>query len=684
VDNNLVNSHSSLEATALSLSPLSGAPLQQSLKNYFGFEQFRQGQEQTINQLLAGHSSLAIFPTGSGKSLCYQLSALHLPHLTLVVSPLLALIKDQLAFLAAKGISAASIDSTAKGNEAQAVMADVRSGDIKILMVSVERFKNERFRQFIQSVPVSMLVVDEAHCISEWGHNFRPDYLKLPNYQQALNIPLTLLLTATATKQVKDDMAKKFAIADQHIVQTGFYRKNLDLSIVPMASANKSQYLAEQIKQQAHFQSGSGIVYVTLQQSAEQVAAYLQKAGINACAYHAGYDSDKRSQIQADFMAGNIHVIVATIAFGMGIDKSNIRFVFHYDLPKSIENYSQEIGRAGRDGERSYCQTLANLDGLNTVENFVYGDTPELSGIEAVLANIKANTLVAQYESTWELQVLQLANESNIKQLPLKTLLVQLELMGVIEPKYTYFADFKIKLLKPVEQILAGFNEQRQQFLATIFKATEFKRVWGNLSFDSLLKDPSVDRDRVIAALEYLQTQQLIILETSRMTDVFKVNRNELDDPALAHDLYHYFIDKEEKEIKRIAALVAFFQLDSCLSYNLALYFDDHSLQGTSSSLPQCGHCSVCRGQPAQLEYSQAEPWPSDDELLNHAYTLQQHLANKITQPLTIEGYCRFFSGMTMPLFSRNKVKQLAGFASCGSQRYQDIRDKLTALNVGS
>ncbi|MBL4942105.1 MAG: ATP-dependent DNA helicase RecQ [Colwellia sp.] len=652
----------------------------QSLQQTFGFDSFRQGQEQTINQLLNGHSTLSIFPTGSGKSLCYQLTALHLPHLTLVVSPLLALMKDQLEFLASKGIAAASIDSTLKGNQAQEIMSAVRSGDIKILMVSVERFKNERFRQFIQSVSVSMLVVDEAHCISEWGHNFRPDYLKLPSYKKALNIPLTLLLTATATKKVKHDMAEKFAINEHHIVQTGFYRSNLDLSVVPVASATKSAYLAKQIQQQTHFNSGCGIVYVTLQHSAEQVAAYLQKSGINASAYHAGFDSDTRSQIQTDFMAGKIQVIVATIAFGMGIDKSDIRFVFHYDLPKSIENYSQEIGRAGRDGQLAHCITLANLDGLNTVENFVYGDTPELSGIEHVINNIQQETV----HSRWELQLLQLSNGSNIKQLPLKTLLVQLELAGVIEPMHAYFSDFRIKLLQPIQQILAGFNEQRQSFLSAIFKATAFKKVWGSLSFDNLLQDKSIERHRVITALEYLQEQQMIVLETKGMTEVFKVNSHELSDPALAKNLHDYFVDKEEKEIKRIAALVRFFQLDSCLSFNLARYFDDKRFNDPlfeGNAPNKCGHCSVCRGEVAQLSYSQQTHWPSDESLVNNALGLKLHLAEKITQPLTIESYCRFFAGMTVPLFGRNKVKQLAGFASCGSQRYQDIREKLALLN---
>jgi len=667
--------------------------LQNSLQTTFGFDGFRQGQAQTIAQLLAGHSTLSIFPTGSGKSLCYQLTALHLPHLTLVVSPLLALMKDQLAFLDSKGIKAASIDSTLKGNEAQEVMAGVRRGDIKILMVSVERFKNERFRQFIQSVAVSMLVVDEAHCISEWGHNFRPDYLKLPSYSQALNIPLTLLLTATATKKVKLDMAEKFAINEHHIVQTGFYRSNLDLTVVPVASVDKNAYLAEQIKQQA----GSGIVYVTLQHSAEQVAAYLQSAGVNACAYHAGFDSDHRSQIQSYFMAGNIQVIVATIAFGMGIDKSDIRFVFHYDLPKSIENYSQEIGRAGRDGKLSHCITLANLDGLNTVENFVYGDTPEFTGIEMLLNTIKSEVITNAYgntsDSKWELQILALSNAVNIKQLPLKTLLVQLELAGVIEPMYAYFADFKIKLLKPKAEIINSFNEQRKDFLQRIFNATEFKKVWGSLNFDTLLQDKSIERNRVIAALEYLQEQQLIILETKGMTEVFKINLNALADPNLCQTLSHYFKNNEEKEIKRIATLVRFFQLDSCLTVNLARYFDDNSFDnkgfdrtvvggnGNTNSVPQCGHCSVCRGQVAVLEHSQAQvPWPSDEALTQGMLALAQRLKDKINQPLSLESYCRFFAGMTVPLFGRNKVKQLPGFGLCEKQRYQAIRDRITPL----
>ena len=661
--------------------------LSASLQKTFGFGQFRGGQEQTIQQLLAGQSSLAIFPTGSGKSLCYQFTAMHLPHVTLVVSPLLALIKDQLEFLASKGIPAASIDSTLSGDQSQQVMADVRSGKIKILMVSVERFKNERFRQFINAVPISMLVVDEAHCISEWGHNFRPDYLKLPAYCQELNIPLVLLLTATATKKVKNDMAAKFAIAAEHVVQTGFYRKNLDLTVLPVNESEKIQTLLQQIQHQQQlfnaegFSGGggntaaSGIVYVTLQHTAEKVAAYLQAAGVNAVAYHAGFESDKRQQIQNDFMRGTSPVVVATIAFGMGIDKSDIRFVMHYDLPKSIENYSQEIGRAGRDGQGSNCLTLANLDGLNTVENFVYGDTPELSAIEFLIENIRQESKPSAREknvSEWELQVVGLSNASNVRQLPLKTLLVQLEMMKVIKPMYAYFAEFKYKFLQDKETILGMFEGERRSFLQAIFSTSQFKKVWGAPDFDALFNAYQTERSRVITALDYLAEKQLIELESKKMTEVFQVHQEALHNPDLAKTLYDYFVDKEEKEIKRIAALVRFFELDKCLSSNLSRYFDDQQA-------PQsCGHCSVCRGQVAKLEYSQQASWPSNSDLQQYLAGLAQQLAGKVEVSVDIQ--CRFLAGISVPVFARNKVRQLPGFASCEQLRYAEIRKRIEQL----
>ena len=649
----------------------------QKLQQLFGFSAFRQGQQTVVEQLLQDQSTLAIFPTGAGKSLCYQFVATQLPHLTLVVSPLLALMKDQLAFLHSKGIAAASIDSTLNPEQNQQVMQDVRSGHCKILMVSVERFKNERFRQFIQSVSLSMLVVDEAHCISEWGHNFRPDYLKLPAYQQELKIPLVLLLTATATKKVKLDMAQRFAIAPEHIVQTGFYRENLHLHVVPVAESAKNQALLASLKSlQQATNEGAGIVYVTLQRTAEIVAKNLQQQGIQAQAYHAGLADELRQQIQQDFMLGKVKVVVATIAFGMGIDKSDIRFVVHYDLPKSIENYSQEIGRAGRDGQSAKCVVLANLDGLTTVENFVYGDTPDAPSIERVIQDIQqsAPTTMASHQWQWEMQINDLSITSNIRQLPLKTLLVQLELAQVIKPLYAYFAEFKLRFHSDKTKILNLFEGERREFLQAVFNLIDMKKVWGVVNFDAIHQHYGAPRSRVVSALEYLAEHQHIQLESRLMTDVYQVNQLALQEPELVAKLSEYFAQNELKEIKRIAALIRFFELDTCLNYQLARYFDDHNAP------TQCGHCSVCKGKVASLSRSKQAPMPDEISVAEAMSNLQQTWTASCDMVLTEAVYCRFLTAMNMPLFSKLKVGKLKGYGLCEQLPYAEVRTLVRSI----
>jgi RecQ family ATP-dependent DNA helicase len=255
-----------------------------------------------------------------------------------------------------------------------AIVEDARSGTLKILMIAVERFKNERFRSQLDKMDVSLLVVDEAHCISEWGHNFRPEYLNLPIYQAAFSIEQTLLLTATATDRVIEDMCTKFDLARENVIVTGFYRDNLFLRVSSTHTSEKEDRLLRRIRERP---DASTIVYVTLQKTAERVAAFLDGHGIDAQPYHAGMQTVEREQIQNQFMQEDLACVVATITFGMGIDKKDIRRVIHFDLPKSIENYSQEIGRSGRDGEPALCEVLANRDMLSVLENFIYGDTPE-------------------------------------------------------------------------------------------------------------------------------------------------------------------------------------------------------------------------------------------------------------------------------------------------------------------
>ncbi|MEZ9138734.1 MULTISPECIES: ATP-dependent DNA helicase RecQ [unclassified Shewanella] len=637
------------------------------LKQQFGFDQFREGQQAVIEHILSGHSSLAIFPTGSGKSLCYQFSALQLANVTLVISPLLALMKDQIAFLHSKGISAASIDSSLTYEQSQQVMRDVRSGQTKILMVSVERFKNERFRQFLSSITISLLVVDEAHCISEWGHNFRPDYLKIPVYCQEFAIPQVLLLTATATAKVKQDMAKRFNILPQQVVRTGFYRANLDISVLPVLESEKNTSLSHCVSQY----NGAGIIYVTLQKTAEDVAQYLTTQGFQATAYHAGLESDIRNQIQYRFMNGEINIIVATIAFGMGIDKSNIRFVIHYDLPKSIENYSQEIGRAGRDNGLSHCVTLANKDGLSTIENFVYGDTPEPSAIAKLIQHISAEV----DNGRWEMQESSISSSCNIKLLPLKTLLVQLELAKVVKPSFAYFAEFKYQFLVDKHQLLAGFDGQRQTFLNQIFEHTRFKKVWGQLDFDSLYQAYGAERQRVVAALEYLADKQMILLETKKITQVFEVNPAALVQKDLIGQLSDYFQSNEVKEIARLNQLLAFFESQTCITARLAHYFDDNAAPS------QCGHCSVCRGKPAILPQKAIAPIENLTDIQAHLDSFNQHMLTKGHLSVSVSVQAKFLAGMIVPIFARIRVKQLPGFGYCSEYRYQDIVNCIDKYN---
>jgi ATP-dependent DNA helicase RecQ len=555
--------------------------MHQTLQQFFNFPAFRPGQEAVISAVLAGRSAAAIFPTGSGKSMCYQLPALLLPHLTLVVSPLLALMQDQLAYLARHGIAAASIDSSQSREHTQDVMAQARAGTLKILMISVERLKNERFRNFITQIPISLLVVDEAHCISEWGHNFRPDYQKLPDYQRQFNIPQALLLTATATPAVVADMQAKFAIDALDVVCTGFYRPNLNLLVEPVSGAEKLHHLTQWLTPRAHL---PGIVYVTLQKTAQEVAEHLSQHGVPAQAYHAGMLHEQRETVQRQFMAGEVNCIVATIAFGMGIDKSNIRHVVHFDLPKSIEGYSQEIGRAGRDGLPSDCLALLNDEGLEVLEAFIYGDTPKPEGIRRVLDEL----LAVPPGKPWELTLNALAKHSGIRLLPLKTLLVQLELRAMIAARYSYFAEYRFKYLSPPEVIQTHFSGERLAFVQAILDSAPRARTWCTLDFEALAKRYPANHSRVVTALDYLAEKGLIELEAKQMTEVYGVLQSAFDASALSQELGAYFQAKEVSEIARIHAVLDFFASDRCLSQRLAAYFGD-----TQAPL-HCGHCAVC------------------------------------------------------------------------------------------
>ncbi|OGV45997.1 MAG: recombinase RecQ [Lentisphaerae bacterium GWF2_44_16] len=635
--------------------------IHQTLKKCFGFDKFKTGQEEVIRRVINGDSAGAIFPTGSGKSLCYQLSALHLPALTLVVSPLLALMKDQLDFLSSKGIAAATIDSSLKSETVREIMDKVKAGAYKILLIAVERFKNERFRKFLSGVPISLMVVDEAHCISEWGHNFRPDYLKLPVYQREFNVRQVLLLTATATPEVIDDMCAKFNMPRDAVTVTGFYRGNLRLWVKPAAAADKPDLLYKLLKDSPEQAS---IVYVTLQQTAEDVALFLLGKNINAVAYHAGMEDEERKKIQNSFMRGEKNCIVATIAFGMGIDKRDIRRVIHYNLPKSIENYSQEIGRAGRDGLNSDCYVLANRDDVNVLENFIYGDTPETDGIRSVLEEIPRDG------ARWELRITRLSTFSNIRILPLKTLLVYLEMKGIVKPLYSYFAQYRYSNIISDGDIASKFKGERRQFIDSLFSGVEKSRIWTTVDIDKIKYGYNTNRDRITAALEYFHQHGFIKLEAKDTVEIYEVIMPEFDIDLTTRDLALLFKQKEQTEIRRIEKMLRFFNGSSCLSYALADYF------GEKINRKKCDHCSICLEGQVSIEKSiPLKPFTEYD--FNE---LTDPLTAKLKTPPGPELLTRFLCGITVPVFSKIKAKQLPGFGKLEKYRYADVRSWLEAF----
>src|SRR3989454_3635635 len=355
------------------------------LNERFGFEEFRPGQKEVIDALTNRGAALAVFPTGAGKSLCYELPALMWDGVTLVVSPLIALMKNQIDFLRSRGIAAARMDSSLTPEEARDASEQLRSGELKLLYVAPERFNNERFLEIMRRRKIALFAIDEAHCISEWGHNFRPDYLKLAETAKELRAERILALTATATPTVVENICARFGIPKDCAVVTGFYRPNLAIWTTPVAALDRDRLLLDRLNSR---EPGTTIIYVTLQKTAERVASMLERAGHPARPYHAGMETDERTSVQEWWMSSDRNIVVATIAFGMGIDKANVRYVYHYNLPKSLESYSQEIGRAGRDGAPSTVELLACADDIPVLENFTYGDTPTEAALRGLLGEL--------------------------------------------------------------------------------------------------------------------------------------------------------------------------------------------------------------------------------------------------------------------------------------------------------
>ena len=351
------------------------------LKKVFGYDSFRPGQEEIVRRLLDGQDVLAVMPTGAGKSICYQVPALLLPGITIVVSPLVSLMKDQVGALVQAGVAAAFLNNSLNDNQKALMLRRAREGWYKIIYVAPERLEMPGFQRFAQERPISMVTVDEAHCISQWGQDFRPSYLRIKAFVDSLpSRPVVGAFTATATAHVRDDIREQLALQKPYEVTTSFDRPNLYFETRRALPSQKPKELLDLVLKEG---SNAGIVYCSTTKQVDETARLLQSRGIRAAAYHAKLDADTRRKNQDDFLYDRVQIMVATNAFGMGIDKPNVRFVIHYNMPKDLESYYQEAGRAGRDGQPARCTLLYSGTDVRTIRFFIEKEMEADNGLPA-------------------------------------------------------------------------------------------------------------------------------------------------------------------------------------------------------------------------------------------------------------------------------------------------------------
>ena len=452
------------------------------LKKYYGFDTFRESQEEVIKRLVdENEHCLLLMPTGGGKSVCYQVPSQIFEGGTIVISPLIALMQDQVDALHKKGIDANFINSTISKKDRDSRLNDFVSGKYKLLYVTPERFRKPEFVEKIKTANISLFAVDEAHCVSEWGHDFRPDYSRLGEFREMIGHPLTIALTATATPDVQKDIIEKLHIDPIHIktFHTGIQRPNLRLEAVEVFD-EKEKY--KTIKNILDKYSGPGIIYFSLIQTLEKFSQMLGDKGYKHGIYHGKLNPQQRKKIQRSFLGGNENLILATNAFGMGIDKPDIRFILHAEVPSSIESYYQEIGRAGRDGKDSICQLIYNQEDLYTQMEFIKWANPDAEFYSRLFDILKSNlTQVNSYGVDYLREQLSFKNKNDFR---VETALGMLDRYGVtegtIESKDLQVVSELPELLEDEEYLKEKMMSDNKKLLSVVqyFRGEECRRVY--------------------------------------------------------------------------------------------------------------------------------------------------------------------------------------------------------------
>ncbi|MDQ3819798.1 MAG: RecQ family ATP-dependent DNA helicase [Acidobacteriota bacterium] len=593
-----------------------------ALHEHFGFEDFREGQREVIDAILDGHDTVVVMPTGGGKSLCYQLPALMKDGATIVVSPLIALMKDQVDALAARNLPATFINSSISFEEQKARLGGVRRGLYKLVYVAPERFRSAHFIETLRSVEVSLFAVDEAHCISQWGHDFRPDYLRLKNAIEEIGRPQITALTATATPYVRSDIIEQLSLREPRAFVSGFDRPNLSINVV---HTQKEREKIAHIKSLASAYAGSGIIYTSTRKAVEQVTSRLRSAGLNVTGYHAGMDEASRTKAQDDFMSGRTQMIVATNAFGMGIDKPDIRFVAHYHMPGSIEAYYQEIGRAGRDGLPSTCVLLFNYADKRTQDYFIEGSYPPPETVARVY-----QALVATNQKRIELSVSEIAARAGVRnEMAVQSALIILEKAGHIERGSSGENRAALRLQMKPHEARASVGERdtktRQVLFGLLGGYDLNERSDIELDVTEFAENIGLDVAAARRALSQLNSSGVVAYSPARRTRGVLV----LDErPASSLRIRpHEIARRAALEQRKLREIISFCYTESCYRAFILDYFGD------PHHAANCGTCGNCVKLTLELD----EPATSTRAPLDEPSALDEFVREHVPIALDLE-----------------------------------------------
>lgn len=558
----------------------------------FGLSSFRPGQREVIETIVAGHDCMCVMPTGGGKSLCYQLPSLIRPGLTIVVSPLIALMKDQVDNLGRRGIPAAVINSTQSAAEQQQSLQDVASGKYQLVYVAPERLRNGRFMEAIRATPIQLLAIDEAHCISQWGHDFRPDYTRIGSFREWLGGVQTIALTATATPRVRDDIIQVLNLRKPRQFMSGFARPNLHFGVVPLSGDREKD---EELESFLNRTSGSGIIYAATRKRCEAIVELLsEKMRISVGAYHAGLQNEQRRAIQERFMRNELRIIVATNAFGMGIDKPDLRFVIHYNMPGSLEAYYQEAGRAGRDGKQSMCVMLYSYQDRYIQEFFIENNYPARDVIERVytfLAEREEDPIELTLEEIRDAIGLNVSPEavgSALQILGRTRVLERLEMGGGLA---ILRIDSNLPTLVELLPREAGVRRKLLQFLERVVGDRRYEQVHVHPRW--LLQESGMQKDTLARALrELCKLEEFDYIPPFRGRAVHFVKR---DVPFAELDIdFENLRKRKEAEYDRLNQVTQYAQSPLCRQANILRYFGDNSAENCQ----QCDRCGRSPGWP--------------------------------------------------------------------------------------